>query len=282
MKLRRAVFWGLAGAFFATAGLLAADVASTNNAVTSPPVQVPDTSHANGPLPDGILAWDEVLKSTSAAADQPQAHFIYSLTNVSSGNIVILSVQPSCGCTTAELPPLPWTVAPGASGQIHLTVNLQGKSGTLSKTANVSADKGSKTLMMHINILPPAVMPKMTGADRARNLAAARIDRQAVFHGDCAQCHLNNIQGKYGKPLYDSVCAPCHEAGQRAALVPDLHNLKTPTNDEDRRGWIAHGKADSLMPAFAASDGGPLTDIQITTLAVYLEAAIPTPAPVNK
>jgi mono/diheme cytochrome c family protein len=250
-------------------------------AVTTPPVYVPDISHANDPLPDGIFAWDELSKSTDAADDQQLAHFVFSFTNVSSGNVAILNVHPSCGCTTAELPPTPWTVAPGTNGQIRLTVNLQGKSGTLFKTVNVSTDKGSKTLMLRINMLPP-VIAKMTEEERARGIAAAKIDRQAVFHDDCAKCHLKNIQGKYGKPLFDSVCGICHEAEQRATMVPDLHNLKTPTNDEFWRTWIAHGKPGSLMPAFITSEGGPLTDVQIASLATYLDVVIQSQVPVNK
>jgi mono/diheme cytochrome c family protein len=282
MKLNWTVFGGAAGLFLiGTIVFAAGPPPATNTIVTTPPVYVPNISHANDPLPDGILAWDEISKSADAAADQPQVHFVYSLTNVSSGNVVILSVRPSCGCTTTELPPLPWTIAPGTNGQIGATVNLAGKSGTLIKTVNVSTDKGSKTLMLRINILPP-VIPKMTEEERARDIAAAKIDRQAVFQGDCAKCHLKNIQGKYGKPLFDSVCAICHEAEQRASMVPDLHNLKTPTNDEFWRTWIAHGKAGSLMPAFSSADGGPLTDIQIASIAAYLNVAIPSQVPVNK
>jgi mono/diheme cytochrome c family protein len=192
-----------------------------------------------------------------------------------------LSVHPSCGCTTTELPHLPWTIAPGTNGHIGATVNLAGKSGTLIKTINVSTDKGSKTLMLRINILPP-VIRKLTEDERLRDIAAAKIDRQAVFHGECAKCHANNVQGKYGKSLYDSICAICHEAEHRGDLVPDLRNLKTPTNDEFWRTWIAHGKPGSLMPAFATSEGGPLTDMQITSIAAYLNTAIPSQVPANK
>ena len=151
----------------------------------------------------------------------------------------------------------------------------------LIKFADVSTDKGTKKLSMRINILP-LVIPKLTDEERARDLAAAKIDRQAIFRGDCANCHANNIQGKYGKPLYDSVCGICHDAEQRADMVPDLHNLKTPTNDEFWRTWIAHGKPGSLMPAFATSDSGPLTDIQIASLAAYLNVVIKSQVPVNK
>jgi cytochrome c553 len=281
MNSKRTVFFVAIGLFLAGAAVFAAGQPATNALMSTPPIYVPDISHSNDPLPDGILAWDELSKATDAAADQQVAHFVFSFTNVTSGKVIILNVRPSCGCTTAELPPLPWTIAPGANGQIPLSVNIQGKSGTLYKTVNVSTDKGSKMLVLHINILPP-VIPKMTEAERARGVAAAKIDRQAVFREDCAKCHLNNIQGKYGKPLYDSVCAICHEAEQRATMVPDLHNLKTPTNDEFWRTWIAHGKPGSLMPAFATSDGGPLTDIQIASLTAYLNAMIPSQAPVNK
>lgn len=281
MKLNRTALGVAIGLAFSVTTLFVAGQPDSNSVMSTPPIYVPDISHANDPLPDGILAWDELSKSTDAAADQPLAHFVFSFTNVSSANAVILNVRPSCGCTTAELPPLPWTIAPGSSGQIRLTVNLQGKSGALYKTVNVSTDKGGKMLMLHINILPP-VIPKLTEEERARDLAAAKIDRQAVFRGDCANCHLKNIEGKYGKPLYDSVCTICHETEQRAAIVPDLHNLKSPTNDEFWRTWIAHGKPGSLMPAFATSDGGPLSDIQIASLTAYLNATIKSQVPANK
>ncbi|MGA3284941.1 MAG: DUF1573 domain-containing protein [Verrucomicrobiota bacterium] len=334
MKLKRTVFFVAMGLFFIGTKVFAAGPPSaTNTIATTPPVYVPNISHANDPLPDGVLAWDAISKSTDAAADQDFARFTFSFTNVATRiditlvtnvitttnfitltnataitrrgiqyvvsshfitltnvtaitnftpiNVTILSVRPSCGCTTAELPPLPWTIAPSTNGQIRFSVNLQGKSGTLIKTVTVSTDEGSKILMLRINILPP-VIPKMTEEERARDIAAAKIDRQAVFHGDCAKCHLKNIQDKYGKPLFDSVCGICHEAEQRATMVPDLHNLKTPTNDEFWRTWIAHGKPGSLMPAFATSEGGPLTDIQIASITVYLNAVIPSQVPVNK
>jgi cytochrome c5 len=111
-------------------------------------------------------------------------------------------------------------------------------------------------------MLPPVVRV-LTDAERANGLAVARTDRQAVFKADCASCHAKPAQGKYGKPLYDAVCGICHDAEHRAeAAVPDLHNLKVPTSNEFWRTWIAHGKAGSLMPAFSAAEGGPLTDMR--------------------
>ena len=59
-------------------------------------------------------------------------------------------------------------------------------------------------------------------------------------------------------------------------MVPDLANLQVPTNEEFWRAWITSGKAGSLMPAFASSQGGPLGDLQVASLATYLNAVHPS------
>jgi cytochrome c553 len=306
-KLHRAVFCGVFVAVFATTRLFAADV--TNEIVTSPPVFVPDMSHANDPLPGGVLDWNSLMQTTNAAADQDSVRFTFSFTNVATRmdislvtnvittansitltnvtavtnftptSVTILGAHASCGCTQPELPPLPWTIPPGGNGEIGATVNLEGKNGTMIKSLTVSTDKGSKELWMRITILPP-VIPNLTDTERARGVEIAKVDRQAVFKADCATCHARPVQGKYGKALYETVCAICHEAEHRATMVPDLHHLKTPTNNEFWRTWTAHGKAGSLMPAFSTAEGGPLNDMQIATVAAYLDMVIPpSPAP---
>jgi mono/diheme cytochrome c family protein len=275
MKLRHAGFFGVAAAVFAAAGLFAADSNSTNTIITSNPVYVPDTSHANDPLPDGLLAWSSLMQETNAAADQVLAHFSFSFTNISSGNVAVLSAHASCGCTQPELPPLPWMIPPGGNGQFGVTVNLQNKPSPVIKSVTVSTDKGSKQLIVEITVLPP-VIPTLSDAERAHDVEIARADRQAVFTADCAACHATPATGKYGKALYAAVCGICHEGEHRAAVVPDLHNLKTPTNDEFWRTWIAGGKAGTLMPAFSTAEGGPLNDMQIATIAAYLDTAIPS------
>jgi mono/diheme cytochrome c family protein len=275
MKQIRTIFAAVI-LFFAFGAFIAA-AQSSNNIATTPPVYVPDLSHANDPMPDGVLAWDELTKATDAAADQEQAHFTFSFTNILSGNVAIVNVHPSCGCTTAQLPTLPWLLAPGDTGQIPITVNIAGKVGTLYKYVDVSTDKGIKRLMLQINIQPP-VLPTMTDEERAQGVAAAKADRQAVFKNDCVTCHVKPGDGKYGQQLYFAVCGVCHEAERRATMVPDLHTLKVPTNADFWRTWIAHGKPGSFMPAFSTAEGGPLTDIQIASLAAYLDSAIPSHA----
>jgi mono/diheme cytochrome c family protein len=327
MNLRLVFVCGIAGIVLAGGKLLAADGNPTNAAATTEAVYVPDTSHQNDPLPDGVLAWNSLAQETTVAADAGNARFVFSFTNIATVHetalvtnittvthitavtnssffwfkkyssitnfstatsittnnvtkpvpMAILEVHPSCGCTTAQLPPLPWIIPPGSNGQFGLTVNLAGRTGMQVKTVNVKTDKGFKQLILKINILPP-VVPTQSDADRAHALEMAKADRQTVFQGDCAICHVKPGTGKYGKPLYDAVCAICHESTTRASMVPDLHNIKTPTNVDFWQTWIAHGKAGSLMPAFSTADGGPLSEMQITSLAGYLNMTIPSQA----
>src|SRR5215469_4331868 len=97
--------------------------------------------------------------------------------------VTVLDVHPSCGCTTAQLPNLPWIISPGGTGQIPVTVNVEGKTGTFFKSIQFSTDKGTKQLLLEITMDQPAPVT-MTEADRAHGIAVAKIDRQAVFHND--------------------------------------------------------------------------------------------------
>ena len=69
--------------------------------------------------------------------------------------VTILNVHPSCGCTTAELPPVPWTIPPGTNGADPDQRQSRGQERHDFKTRDVTTDKGSKRLTLRINILPP-------------------------------------------------------------------------------------------------------------------------------
>jgi len=286
MKLRRVCLFALAGIVSLVAGAFAAGMKSTNNEVASQTVYVPSASQMNGALPDGVLDWNSLMQSTNAAADLTQVHFAVGFTNVSGNKVEILDVQPSCGCTTADLPARPWIIEPSTAEKFPVTINIESKFGTLFKSVHIVTDKGSKDVYFQINILPPPPMTNLTPEEIATFTNVAKIDRQAVFKGDCATCHVQRGEGRYGIALYQADCAICHEASPRASMVPDLHSLTVPTNDAFWRTWIAHGKPGSFMPAFSQSDGGPLSDMQIASLAAYLDYTIPahvaeTNAPAN-
>ena len=219
------------------------------------------------------LAWDASQKECVAAFGEPQVHFNFAVTNISKEVVKVFRVATSCGCTTVRLPPMPWDLAPGTNAEINVTMNLAGKMGLVFKTVTISTDKGNKVLMVKTTILPATNAPVM--GTREQNMKLAMADRQAVFKGDCARCHLDPGTGKSGKELYEAICAVCHEAEHRASMVPDLHNLNHETSHELWTVWINFGKPNSLMPAFAKPEGGPLTQEQIRSLADYLSATIP-------
>jgi mono/diheme cytochrome c family protein len=226
--------------------------------------------------------WDSITKTSSVTNGTPEAHFTFYLTNISAAEIIISNAVASCGCTVASLPKTPWPIAPGERGDINVTMNLAGKYGMVTKEITLTTDKGVKKLAVTTDIKPTS-LPEMSETDRARNQKVALADRQAVFKGDCARCHVEPVKGKWGKELYDTACGICHEGDHRATMVPNLHTLPNPTNSDYWRNAIVHGKTNSLMPAFAASEGGILSDIQVNALVSYLTVVIPSrPAPVNQ
>src|SRR5580658_9926553 len=124
------------------------------------------------------IAWDSDTKSLEVANGASKAHFTFNFTNVSSGNVTILGVHPSCGCTTTQLRPLPWTLMPGTNGQIGVTVNIAQKTGTLSKAITVKTDQGSKILFVRIKITPLANFSPISDTKRQNDMEEAAVDRQ--------------------------------------------------------------------------------------------------------
>jgi mono/diheme cytochrome c family protein len=235
-----------------------------------------------GPQPhpalDGFIAFDADQKEVSVTNGTPEAHFTFNLTNISSGDVTINSVTTSCHCTVAALPSTPWKLKAGESGQISATMDMVGTpvGGTKTKTLTISSDRGPKLLYAKATLLPGP----MTGMDRTNAQKVAMADRQAVFKGDCAQCHVATAKDaagrdRMGKDLYGAVCGICHEGEHRASFVPDLHKLSEPTSPDFWKNWIMHGKPGTLMPAFAQNEGGFLTDVQIDSIVAYLTLSIP-------
>lgn len=215
-----------------------------------------------------------MAKDASPAAGQRLADFNFTVTNPTDLEVVITAVQGSCSCTTAKTPPLPWHLAGHAKESIVVSVDLLGKTGTLFKSAIVQAQGYQNQILgvtVHMSDSPEAV--------RAHNMQLAVADRQAVFKGDCAACHVTPATGKMGKELFIAACEVCHDPtgpGQtRSSMVPNLQALNHPTDYNFWKTMITIGKPGTLMPAFGAAAGGPLTDEQVESLATTLAKMIP-------
>jgi cytochrome c553 len=238
-------------------------------------------------LPSGAFAIGEI-KGFVFEADQKEyspevgvtnVPFSFGFTNVSGQEVTITTVRASCGCTTLNLPPLPWKIAPGQAGAIEATMDVRGKSGTLMKSLSVESSAGTKHFIMKVNL--PGQDPILSQMnERLRNQQLSTVDRQIVFRGDCARCHAEPANGRSGADLFAAVCAVCHETPHRASMVPDLATLTKPQDAHYWRTWIMFGREGSLMPAFLKERGGPLTGEQIESLVQFL-ATRPRSQPVG-
>ena len=255
----------LLGGLFA--GLLAA-FAQTPVPVPAP---VPPVAPAKP-----ALVFDAELKAYTAVAGDTNAYFSFFLTNTSTVEARVNSVRTSCGCTVAQLPSQPWVLAPGQGGPIKVTVDLRGKMGTITKTVTAETSDGPKALNVTVTMPPATESPAAFDVtNREGNQKMALGDRSAIFKGDCARCHVEPARGKLGKALYATACGICHDAEHRASAVADLQVPKTPRDVNYWQQWVAHGKAGTMMPGFAATDGGPLTKEQVDSLVVYLNETFP-------
>jgi len=99
------------------------------------------------------LKFDSDVKEYAPKAGETAAPFTFIATNVSPSNVIISAVQPSCGCTTAQLPKLPCIVAPGSNVTIKVTMNiLAGRYGLIEKSVKVDSSAGIKSLIVRANI----------------------------------------------------------------------------------------------------------------------------------
>ncbi len=265
----------------ASLSLAAVALAQTTTIPTRRPVSSPNGSTLRRPvitLP--TLMFDSETKAYDAKPGQAEAPFVFNLTNVWTNEIVIERTATSCGCTVAKLPQQPWHLKPATYGEIKVTVNLAGKPpGLVQKEVTVYTSVGNRILT--VKVTNPAVA--MTEAQRKANAEKAAKDRQSIFHrgatpdDNCASCHIDKGLGKSGPELYAADCGICHDSPNRASGVPDLQAL-TAVKDTDFdywKGWISDGgRAGSMMPAFAKSHGGPLSEAEINNLAAYLVLSV--------
>jgi len=235
------------------------------------------TTFAQVPVPTPVepLVFDQMLKDYTPKMGETNAHFTFSLTNVSSSEVVINNVRTSCGCTVANLPSKPWRLPAGASGEFGVVVDLRGKFGTLVKSVFVDSSIGTNAMLtlkpLTVRVILPNLAAEANGMDnRQRNMMMALADRQAVFRNDCASCHVTPAMGKTGKALYDAACGVCHDSLNRATMVSDLRALPLHPDREYWLKWITLGRPGSLMPSFAQAEGGPLNDDQIDSLVGFL------------
>lgn len=219
------------------------------------------------------MTWDDAEKPFFGHTGETEGKVEFTVKNETGNAVTIFSIKPSCGCTTLQTPAIPWTLPPDGTGSVRVAIDLRDKHGEFEKTILVESSIGTQTLLIRL------FLPGMPGNDsRARNQHLASANRQAVFQGDCARCHVPPATAVTAEELFKAACAICHQAPRRASMVPDLAAL--PRQGRDDGYWthnIAEGREHSLMPAFAVSHGGIWSDAQIAEVVKYLRARFDAP-----
>ena len=236
---------------------------------------------------DKTLTFDASLKEIYPEPGLEKGELFFHVKNETDNPVTITQIRPSCGCTLAESPDLPWTLNKGDGDRINLSINLKGKTGTLTKSVSVYSSAGRKYLTFKVHLPSPKAvggndkLAKMNMSDRLRNMQIAAKDRQAVFKNDCKSCHYDAAVGKKGEDLFVAACGICHETPNRATMVTDLSIAKEGVKRTEAYWslWITHGKAGTLMPAFHQGQGGPLTIAQIKDLSSYMVKRFPDDVP---
>lgn len=236
------------------------------------------TEPVNNPVTPNFptLVFDAETKEYDAKPSEMVAPFTFHLTNVWTNEIIVTQVHPSCGCTTAKLPPVPWHIPAGGTGEVEAQVNLAGKpAGLVEKTLTFFTSVGNRIITLKVRVPNMETgLVSLTAEERKAAMVRATADPRAIFRGECAHCHVDRGAGAFGENLYVADCGICHESSHRESAVPDLHALKGKTDLDYWKALITFGKPHSMMPAFAASQGGPLSDAQIASLAAYLNRTI--------
>ena len=114
--------------------------------LAAPPLPAPDPA---------ALQWDADSKEYVPKAGEVDLAFTFVATNVSNYEVSINHLITSCGCTVAQLPAIPYKLEPGSNVTIHVSMNVAGKYGAITKSVTVDSNAGQKSLLVKANIPMP-------------------------------------------------------------------------------------------------------------------------------
>ncbi len=147
-------------------------------------------------------------------------------------------------------------LGPGEEGVIKATVDTRNKRGRIVKTIQVRTNDPERPLVilkMFANVKDP--------------FHSTAHEPDAIFRTPCRSCHVDRGIGRTGAALFRADCMMCHRRGR---IGKDILQLKKLSFEELRRS-IEEGIAGTIMPAFSARLGGPLTQAQIRSLIRYIK-----------
>jgi len=176
--------------------------------------------------------------------------------------VEIVDIQASCGCTSAE--PDSYTIMPGSFTQLRVAVDTTAKQNDIKKSVFIVDSLGAKTTaFLNFNVVS-------NPHKKLKSDAAFKV--KGIFDGQCASCHFEPLLHESAPTaLFKKGCAMCHGEQARGAYAPKLAGYASLSS---LKSIISQGVGKPQMPGFSQQHGGPLTDKQISDLAVWL-AALP-------
>jgi hypothetical protein len=85
-----------------------------------------------------VMEFEEILFDFGTITQGEKVNFVYKFTNTGDADLVISSAKGSCGCTVPNWPKQP--IAPGASGEIKVVFNSDGKKDNQHKEVSINAN----------------------------------------------------------------------------------------------------------------------------------------------
>ena len=108
--------------------------------------------------------------------------------------LLLTNVRASCGCTTPKFTTAP--VEPGATGQITVTYNPNGRPGRFQKTVTVTSNASEATVRLYIKgeVIPKPVKPE----DKYRiQMGALRLQNKNIALGTIKRGAPKNVEIEY-------------------------------------------------------------------------------------
>jgi hypothetical protein len=133
-------------------------------------------------LAEPILFNEKIHDFGNVPEQAGPADFEFSFTNKSIRPIKIISVNPSCGCTTPD-----WTkepVQPGATGYIKASFDPKGRPGYFNKTLSVMTDLDNNSLILQIK-------GTVVSGDGGKYTAFPNVSGGLSFHS--TSCNLGKL-----------------------------------------------------------------------------------------
>jgi mono/diheme cytochrome c family protein len=189
----------------------------------------------------------------------------FTIKNVGTDTLVILSTHPSCGCTAAMMQGGGSRIAPGQSNVLQVKFDANNKpEGPIQKSVTISSNSRERSETM-IRIQGRVVKSKLA------HKSTMHLD--GLFQGDCAKCHVDKGRGELGARLYEADCAICH--GTKQDMKPGAELAAASMMNHTPKQWkqiIENGIPNTGMPAFHTKNKGPLGDEEIASLVEYMGA----------